>query len=53
MFINQIKCVPFCNLEILYVAIGDKRKILNRIKELVTQCPHYRKNFFGIPTYIV
>ena len=34
-----------CNLERFYIAKADKRKILNKRNELVTQCPHYLCNF--------
>ena len=35
-----------CNLERLYIANANKRKILNKRNELVTQCPHYPREYF-------
>ena len=51
--IKQIRCkfkpnymCTLCNLERLYIANANRRKILNKRNELVTQCPHYPKEYF-------
>jgi len=43
---RPLKMCTLCNLERLHIAAADKRKILNKRNELVTQCPHYPKEFF-------
>ena len=35
-----------CNLERLYIANANQRKILNKRNELVTQGPHYPREYF-------
>ena len=35
-----------CNLERLCIANANQRKILNKRNELVTQCPHYPREYF-------
>ena len=35
-----------CDLERPYIASASKRKILNKRNELVTQCPHYPREYF-------
>ena len=43
-----------CNLERLYIANANQRKILNKRNELVTQCPHYPREYFQFQfTYFV
>ena len=41
---NHINMCKLCNLERFYIAKADKRKILNKRNELITQCPHYLSN---------
>ena len=35
-----------CNLKRLYKANAKQRKIPNKRNELVTQCPHYPREYF-------
>ena len=42
---NHLKLCILCNLERLHIALADKRNILNKRNELITQCPHYLKDF--------
>ena len=42
---NHVKLCILCNLERLHIALADKRNILNKRNELITQCPHYLKEF--------
>ena len=44
---NQTMC-SLCNLERLYIANANNRKILNKKNELVTQCPHYPREYFSL-----
>ena len=43
---NRLEICTLCNLERLHIAAADSIKILNKINELVTQCPHHPKEFF-------
>ena len=43
---KPLKMCTLCNLERMYIAAADKRKILNKRNELVTKCQHYPKEFF-------
>ena len=40
-FEKIIATLTLCNLERLHLALADKRKILSKRKELITQFPHY------------
>ena len=45
------------NLERLYIANANKIKILNKRNKLITQCPHYPKEYFqfifGVLFYLI
>jgi hypothetical protein len=43
----NIKFCTLCNLERMEIARATKRNLLNSRNELVTQCPHNPKMFFG------
>ena len=43
---KPVNMCTLCTLKSLHVATADKRKILNKRNELVTQCPLYPKEYF-------
>ena len=43
---KRLELCTFSNLERPHISATDNIKILNKIIELVTQCPHHPKEFF-------